>query len=108
MDAPLPQDLGEALLDVVADVSLAHRAAHVEGHGGGHVGGRFVLQHDAAHLGAVSVGDDHVVPGFDDVGDIGRGLFNNFQLGFGGSRLSRFLERIPAQGDHYTFHRLPF
>ena len=108
LNAALPEDLGQALLDVVADIALAHGAAHVEGHGGGHVGGGFVLQNDAAHLGAVAVGNDHVVSGFDDVGDIGRGLFNNFQLGFGGGRLSSFLEGVPAQGDHYPFHRFPF
>ena len=51
------------------------------------------------------MGDDHVIAGFNDVGDIGRCLFNYFQLGLGGGWFPRFLERIPAQGDHDSFHK---
>ena len=92
---------------MVADIPLAHGAAYVEGHGGGHVGGRFVLQHDAAHLGTVAVGDDYVVSGFDDVGDIGRCFFDHFQLGFSRCRLASFLEGVAAQGDDYPLHMVP-
>ena len=66
------------------------------------------MQHDTAYLGPVAMGDDNVVSRFDDVGDVGRSLFYHFQLRFSRCRLSCFLERVPAQGDHYPLHMVPF
>ena len=101
---PGPQHLGEPLLDMVADIALAHGPANVKGHGRGHRYRIFVLQHDAPHLGAVAVGHHHLVPLLDDVRNVLGGLLHHLQLGLGGGGLSFCLQGVASQGDHDLFH----
>lgn len=80
----LGQGVVQALLDVIADIPLAHSAAHIKGHGGHHVLGGLAGQDDPAHLGTVAVDHRHFVAGAADVGDALAGAAHHLQLGLGG------------------------
>ena len=108
-DAPVQQLLPQGVLQVVADVTLAHGHAHGQGTGDVLVGVRAgQLRHgllDHAHLGAVAVGDDHLVA-----------LLNQVHNGPGrllhGDHLLRQIvaQGVAAEGDDNSFthvKRLP-
>ena len=101
LKAPVQQFLLQSILQVIADIALAHGHAHGKGHhvGGGlllAVGGKGVLDH--AHLGAVAMGDDHLVPGLDQIGNGAGGLLHGLHL------LRQVLSQgIAAQGDDDSF-----
>ena len=97
-DAPVQQLLPEGVLQIVADVALAHGHAHRQGAGDVFVRlGPGELRHgllDHAHLGAVAVGEDHLVPVLDEVGDGPGGLLD------GGHLLGEIIAQgVAAQGD---------
>ena len=95
----LGQGVVQALLDVVADIPLAHGTADVKGHGGHHVLGGLAGQDDPAHLGTVAVDHRHFIAGAADVGDALAGVAHHFQLGLGGGFAVLGLQGVPAQGD---------
>ena len=95
----LGQGVVQALLDVIADIPLAHGAAHIKGHGGHHVLGGLAGQDDPAHLGTVAVDHRHFVAGAADVGDALAGAAHHLQLGLGGGVTVFGLQGVSAQGD---------
>ena len=83
VDAAVQHLFAQGVLQVIADVGLAHGAA--DGQGGAVLGG--ILMHqgqhgvvDDAHLGAVAVGDDDLVPLGDQVDDGAGGDLNGVGL----------------------------
>ena len=92
--------VADGVLQVVADIALAHRAALGEGHvgldglglGGGHA------EVDHADLRAVAVGDDDLVALRDQVDDGLGGLGDKGELLVGG-----VAQRVAAQGDDDSF-----
>ena len=89
------------LLEMVADVALGHGAALGEGHvrlDGAALGGGGKAQVDHAHLGAVAVGDDHLVAVGNQVHDGAGGLGDQMELLGGGAA-----QGVAAQGDDDSF-----
>ena len=93
--------VADGVLQVVADIALAHRAALGEGHvgldglglsGGGHA------EVDHADLRAVAVGDDDLVALRDQVDDGLCGLGDEGELLVGG-----VAQRVAAEGDDDSF-----
>ena len=93
--------VADGVLQVVADVALAHRTALGEGHvgldglglsGGGHA------EVDHADLRAVAVGDDDLVALRDQIDDGFGGLGDKGKLLIGGAA-----QRIAAEGDDDSF-----
>ncbi len=102
LDIPVQQLLPQGVLEVIADVALAHGNAHGQGAGdilfriGAGELGHGLLDH--AHLGAVSVGHDHLVATLDQVGDGPGGLLYRRHL------LRQVIAQgIAAQGHYDTF-----
>ena len=96
-DTAVEHLLPQSVLEIVADVGLAHGAAHRQGRGAlgvilVHQGQHGVV--DDAHLGAVAVGDDDLVAVLNEI-DNGAGgdLYGAGLLGQGGA------QGIAAQGD---------
>ena len=96
-----PQGGGEGLLDVVADIPLAHSPAHVKGHGGRHVTGGLAGQEDAPHLGAVSVDDGQFIPGHRQLGQLRGGALEHLMLRLGGGGELLVLQGVAPQGHHH-------
>ena len=70
--APGGQLVADGLLQMIADVALGHGAALGEGHiglDGAGLGGGGKTKVNHAHLGAIAVGDDHLVALGDEVHD---------------------------------------
>ncbi|MPM99238.1 hypothetical protein SDC9_146429 [bioreactor metagenome] len=104
MVAARAQRLGQTLLHMVADHTLAHRAAYVKRHRGGNVDGGLVLQHDAPDLRAVAVRKHDMVSLFNDIRNVSGGFFNHFELRFRRCRAVALLQSVAAQGDDKFFH----
>ena len=94
--------VADGVLEVIADVALAHGAALGEGHigldglglgGGGHA------EVDHADLGTVAVSDDDLVALRDQIDDGLCGLGDEGELLVGG-----VAQRVAAQGDHDFSH----
>ena len=101
VDAPVQQFLTQRVLQIVADVALAHGHAHRQGAGDVLLGvGTGQLGHgllDHAHLGTVAVGDDDLMALLDQVHDgLGSLLHGDHLLG------KIVAQSIAAQGDHDT------
>ena len=100
LNVPVQQLLPQGVLEVIADVALAHGNAHGQGAGNVLLGvGAGELGHgllDHAHLGAVAVGHDHLVAALDQISDGPGGLLHRRHL----------LRQIIAQGvaaqSHYN------
>ena len=99
--APRRQLVADGVLQVVANVALAHGPALGEGHvglDGLRLGGGGEAQVDHAHLGAVAVGDDHLVALGDEIHDGLRGLRDQRELLVGGAA-----QGVAAQSDDDAF-----
>ena len=95
------QLVADGLLQVVADVALGHGAALREGHiglDGLGLGSGGQAQIDHTHLGAVAVGDDHLVALGDQVHDGLGGFADQGQLLGGGAA-----QGVAAQRDNDSF-----
>ena len=101
-DAAIQQLLPQRILEIIADIPLAH--GHADGEGAGDVLlrlragqlGHGLLNH--AHLGAVAVGDDDLVALLDQIHDGPGGLLHRDHL------LRQIVAQgISAQGDDNTF-----
>ena len=98
-DAPVQKLFPQGILQVIADVALAH--GHADGQGAGNVffgvrAGQFGHGRlDHTHLGAVAVGHHHLVTFFNQVRDGTGSLLHGHHL------LGKILAQgIAAQGDH--------
>ena len=99
------QRVAKALLYLVADVALGHRAAAVEGDRGELVGlfGRryFLLEHEASDLRAVAVDDGHFVAAAADVGEVLAGFLDDLELFLRGRRRAGLHQRVAAERYYY-------
>ena len=105
-DAPGGQLVADGVLQVIADIALAHGAALGEGHvalDGAGLGGGGQAQVDHAHLGAVAVGHHYLVAGLDQVHNGTGGLGDQPELLLGG-----FAQGVAAQGDDDAFGHSAF
>ena len=101
-DAPVQHLLPQAVLQIIADVALAHGYADRQRTGnilvrvGAGQLGHGLLDHP--HLRSVSVGDDHLVPLLDEVHDGPGGLL------YGDHLLRQVVaQRVATQGDNDSF-----
>ena len=95
--------VADAVLEMVADVALAHGAALREGHrrlDGARLRRRGHTKVNHAHLRAVAMGDDNVVALLNEVYDRGRSSGDELELFFRG-----VAERVAAQRDHNFCHK---
>ena len=95
-DAPGGQLVADGVLQVIADIALAHGAALGEGHvalDGAGLGGGGQAQVDHAHLGAVAVGHHYLVAGLGDQPEL---------------LLGGFAQGVAAQGDDDAFGHSAF
>ena len=106
MNAAVQQFCFQGILQVVANVALAHGYTDGQWH---HValrlltviGGKGVLDH--AHLGAVAVGDDHLMAIFNEISDGLGGVLHRGHL-FG----EALAQGVTAQGDDNAFGHSAF
>ena len=102
---PVAERVAEALLNLIADVALGHRAAAVEGDRGKLVGLRgrrnLLLEYKTADLRPVSVNDRHLITAAADIGQVLAGPFNDFELLLRRRRGAGLHKRVAAQGDYY-------
>ena len=89
---------------MVTYIALAHSAAYIKGHCRAYRVGILVLEHYAAYLRAVSVGNNDLISLAYYVRDILGGLFDYFKLSLCRCRLARFLKGVSAKCDNYLFH----
>ena len=78
------QGVVEGVEDREAEGALGLGAAPVERHRRDDVRGELVLDQQVAHLGAVAVGDDDLVPGGDEIGHALHGAGDGGALGLRG------------------------
>lgn len=84
---------------MVADIPLTHGPADIKGHGRGHVFRGLAGQHNAAHLGSVSVNYGHLIAPLTDLGNLSTGLFHHLQLSLGGGSAVLGLQGVAPQRD---------
>ena len=90
--AALFQRLAELLLQLVADIALAHGAANVEGHGRSYVRCCLGGQEDAPHLGSVAVDEGQLIARLGERGEVFGRALGDLQL-----RLSRGREGLSSR-----------
>ena len=105
-EAPAVELFADHVLQIVADVALAHGHAHGKGHDVALglllvVSGEGVLDH--ADLRAVAVGDDDLVAVFDQVRDGAGRRLDSLHLLF-----KIFAQSVAAQSDHNSFSHFLF
>ena len=102
VDAALRQLVADGVLQMIADVTLGHRAALGERHialDGAGFGRSAHRQVDHTNLRTVAVGNDHFVAGLDEVNDGLCGLGHQIELLIGG-----VAKRVAAEGNYNSGH----
>ena len=69
----LSQFIIQNLLHEIANLSLALGATDIKGHSRNFLLGTLILNKDISHLRAITMGDDYLVPGCYDWGQLSRG-----------------------------------
>ena len=91
--------MAQSLLDVIADVALAHGAANIERHRRHYILGSLAGEQNTTDLGAITVDNGHLIAIGAQLCDILAGLLNDFQLCLCSGGTVFGLQGVAAQSD---------